>query len=116
MNLRHVCIALLLAGVALGANAQNSGPSEGSGPGGQGQGMEPGGGGGDQQHRRPPPEALDACQGKASGAACSFTGRRDETVSGTCFAPQSDLPLACRPAQRGGGKGQVGTGSSGQAK
>lgn len=57
-------------------------------------------------HRRgrrgPPSEALDACKGKASGDACSFESPRHGTVSGTCFAPKEDLPLACRPANRPG--------------
>ncbi len=46
---------------------------------------------------RPPKEALDACQGKKRDAACRFTGRRGETVQGTCFSPVADAPLACRP-------------------
>jgi hypothetical protein len=54
----------------------------------------------------PPDEAIAACQGKQSGASCSFTGRRGETLSGTCFAPPAAQssgntgtpPLACRPA------------------
>jgi hypothetical protein len=44
----------------------------------------------------PPPEALAACKSLASGATCEFSGPRG-TVSGTCFAPQQDMPLACRP-------------------
>jgi hypothetical protein len=44
----------------------------------------------------PPPEALAACNSLASDAACSFSGRRG-TVSGTCFAPQQGMALACRP-------------------
>jgi hypothetical protein len=45
----------------------------------------------------PPPEALAACQGKSSDAACSFT-HQGRTLEGTCFTPSRDLPLACRPA------------------
>ena len=46
---------------------------------------------------RPPPEAIQACEGMDSGEACAFTGRQGETLSGTCFTPASDKPLACRP-------------------
>lgn len=44
----------------------------------------------------PPPEALAACKSLASGAACGFTSPRG-AVTGTCFAPQQGLALACRP-------------------
>ncbi len=44
----------------------------------------------------PPPEALAACKSLASGAVCSFGGLRGD-VSGTCFAPQQGMALACRP-------------------
>ena len=44
----------------------------------------------------PPPEALAACKSLASGATCSFSGPRGD-VSGTCFAPQQGMALACRP-------------------
>ena len=101
-------------------------PNNQSGPGGNqgGPGMGQGGG---QQHKGPPPEAIQACQGKSSGAACSFTGRNGEALTGTCFAPpvggpgatgnqagatdssgapgtQGNRPLACRP-DRGGQSG-----------
>ncbi|PRQ03674.1 hypothetical protein ENSA5_13670 [Enhygromyxa salina] len=46
---------------------------------------------------RPPPEAVEACADKASGDACSFAGREGDTVDGSCFAPDADKPLACRP-------------------
>lgn len=45
----------------------------------------------------PPLEALKACEGKASGAACSFSPPHGGTLSGTCFSPSTDKPLACRP-------------------
>jgi hypothetical protein len=78
------------------------------------------------QHHGPPPEALAACAGKAAGAACGFTGRRNEALTGTCFAPQrregngaaqGALPLACRPnhgTQPQGGPGKPGQSSPGQ--
>jgi len=49
------------------------------------------------ERRGPPPEALAACKGASAGKACSFKGREDRTVKGTCFAPEG-RPLACRPA------------------
>ena len=101
-------------------------PSNQSAPGGNqgGPGMGQGGG---QQHKGPPPQAIEACQGKSAGSACSFTGRNGEALSGTCFAPpaggpgaagnqtgasnssgapgaQGNRPLACRP-DRGGQSG-----------
>ena len=55
---------------------------------------QPGQGGGP---RRPPPEALAACQGKAADAPCSFS-HEGRSMTGTCFTPASDKPLACKPA------------------
>lgn len=47
--------------------------------------------------RRGPPEAaLEACASSVQGDPCSFEGRRDEMVEGTCEA-RDDKPLACRP-------------------
>ena len=46
--------------------------------------------------RGPPPEAIEACSGQSEGASCSFTGRNDEQLSGTCFTP-GDNELACKP-------------------
>lgn len=53
----------------------------------------------------PPPEALDACRGKSNGAACYFSGRQNEALSGSCFTPPdaSGQP-ACRPDRGGPGK------------
>lgn len=68
----------------------------------------------------PPPEAIAACKGKTSGASCSFTGRQNETLNGTCDSPPEGPPgsssssssnssnsstsgvLACRPARPSG--------------
>ena len=44
----------------------------------------------------PPAEALAACKSLASGATCEFSGPQG-AVSGTCFAPQQGMALACRP-------------------
>ena len=65
---------------------------------------------GDQRggRRGPPPEAINACSGKSAGAACSFNGRNDEQLRGTCFSPQ-DNDLACKPDghdERGGQRSQ----------
>ncbi len=57
------------------------------------QGPPPGGG----QRMGPPPEAVAACKGKAAGDPASFTGRRGETVTGTCIQLENGV-LAARPA------------------
>ncbi len=61
-----------------------------------------------RRHRRPPREAMEACRGKTAGAACSFVGPRvGKKLTGTCFTPKADKPLACRPAnmpRRGPGR------------
>jgi hypothetical protein len=44
----------------------------------------------------PPPEAFTACDGKASGDACSVTCH-DHTMDGTCATPPNETKLACRP-------------------
>ncbi|TAL19946.1 MAG: hypothetical protein EPO01_14240 [Aquabacterium sp.] len=49
----------------------------------------------------PPPEAVAACQGKAAGTTVSFTGRRGDTLTGTCETRNG--VLAARP-NFGGGK------------
>ena len=48
------------------------------------------------EHRGPPEAALEACSTSVQGDPCSFEGRRDDTLEGTCEAPD-DKPLACRP-------------------
>jgi len=47
----------------------------------------------------PPPEAIEACADLAEGDTCSFTGRRNDEVKGTCMAPPQggDEELACAP-------------------
>ncbi len=58
--------------------------------------------------RQPPAIAIEACDGLTEGAACSFEGRRGETVEGQC-ATLGDV-LACKPdrppPRRGGRDGQ----------
>ena len=67
------------------------------------------GGGDDGQGRRPPPppqEALDACDGQAENATCSFT-LEGETRAGVCMpGPSPELPLACRPEGHEGNRGE----------
>lgn len=46
--------------------------------------------------RKAPPAALEACSSLVEGDPCSFTGRRDEEIQGSCFAPP-EKTLACRP-------------------
>ena len=59
------------------------------------------------QRRGPPAEAVEACAQARSGDACSFTSPRGD-VTGTCWAPDDDAPLACKPerGQRGERRGQ----------
>lgn len=46
----------------------------------------------------PPPEAIEACETLQVDDVCSFEGRDDELLTGTCMeGPRSDLPLACAP-------------------
>ena len=45
----------------------------------------------------PPPEALAACRGQSAGTGCRFTGRRGETLDGSCFLPPGSSEPACRP-------------------
>ncbi len=56
--------------------------------------------------RGPPQVAFDACASSTEGDTCSFSGRNDEQLSGTCFLPHG-RELVCRPdghEERQGGK------------
>lgn len=141
MKLNKIQIASILLGFATVASAQTSpfssvaggdgqsriqvaqAGNNQTGPGASGQGNQGapgmGQGGGQQQRKGPPPQAIEACKGKSSGAVCSFTGRNNQTVNGSCFAPppaggqtsapnssgasgaQGNHPPACRPQQGG---------------
>lgn len=70
--------------------------------------------GDDQEGMRkgPPPEALAACNGKASGASCSFVGRRGEQLSGTCFKPPAGGPPQGSQSQSGNGRPAPGSGNA----
>jgi hypothetical protein len=69
----HVLIPLGLVAVVSSARASVSAPPPG-----------------------PPAEAFSACEGKASGDACTVQ-LRDRAVSGTCDTPPGESRLACRP-------------------
>ncbi|MBL0143772.1 MAG: hypothetical protein IPP91_17115 [Betaproteobacteria bacterium] len=120
-----VAIALCcLSAISAFAQVQGGGMGEGQPGAKQGnQGTGSGGQGGGGHHHGPPPEAIDACNGKASGAACSFIGRQNKQLTGTCFSPpprdagqsqgtpaasnsagQDKRPMACRPNRGGPGK------------
>ncbi len=46
----------------------------------------------------PPPEATEACAELSEGDACSFTGRRNDEITGTCMTlPNGNEGLACAP-------------------
>jgi hypothetical protein len=116
MKQSNLITALILAGMTTIAIAQTSNPPEGNnGQGGQGMGGQSGSGmgpGNGEHPHRPPPQAIEACKNKASGAACSFVGRENQTRTGTCFAPpEGNHPLACRPDH--GAKGGQGAGGQG---
>lgn len=49
--------------------------------------------------RKPPREAIDACTQLKSGASCSFE-HRSRSMTGVCFTPKSDRPLACKPSKK----------------
>ena len=57
----------------------------------------------ENKHHKPPQAALDACKDQAEKSTCQFTGRNNETVTGTCKTPRnndSDASLVCRPEHR----------------
>jgi hypothetical protein len=97
--MRKTYVILMFAGLTTGVFAQTTAPQAG----------EKGG----REHKGPPPAAIAACKGLASGAGCSFVGRENQNLSGTCFSPRTDRPLACRPPQgakgsKGGAEGKKG--------
>ena len=57
-----------------------------------------------QRRRGPPQVAIDACSERSEGDACSFTGRGDRNLEGTCFAPPQGDQIACRPANHESGR------------
>jgi len=95
MTRTRILAATLFGALSLSLHAQQPG----GGQGGAGAPNGPGGG----PRRGPPPEAIEACNGKAAGTACSFTGREGRQVSGSCFSPPAHAdareapPMACKP-------------------
>jgi hypothetical protein len=45
----------------------------------------------------PPAQAREACSNSSAGDSCSFSGRRGDSVEGTCIVPRSEDGLACAP-------------------
>jgi hypothetical protein len=65
---------------------------------------------GDQRktpRRGPPPEALEACTDAQEGVSCSFIGRRDKTVTGTCEFKRDDLVCVPEHRRRRGGPSEI---------
>ncbi|MTW21552.1 hypothetical protein [Allochromatium palmeri] len=75
-NAMMALLVLLLAGLATTASAR-PGPGDG--------------------RRGPPPEAIAACNSKSTNDSCSFTGRHDDTITGTCITPPDSDQFACVP-------------------
>jgi len=55
-------------------------------------------GSGQQNGRKPSQAAIDACANLAENSSCSFIGRNQNTVSGSCSVPPGSSQLACKPA------------------
>ncbi len=83
-------MAMMLIAYPCSVRAQggpSGSPSEGKGPDGGG---PPGPSSGPP---KPPPEAYKACEGKSAGATGQMTGRRGETVTGTCETMDGQMVL-----------------------
>ena len=93
MKIRHIIIANILFSSLFMAAAQAEDGQQGQRDG----------------RRGPPQVALDACVAKVAGDACTFNGRNNEELTGTCFEP-GERELACRPEghdrRQGGQRGQ----------
>ena len=70
----------------------------------------------DRGHWAPPQAAFDACAKNKQGDTCSFKGREDRTISGTCQVPRAGAgsgsgsatpsgALVCRPHHHDHGAG-----------
>jgi hypothetical protein len=55
-------------------------------------------GNGQQNGHQLPQAAMDACANLVENSSCSFIGRNQNTVSGTCGTPPNSTQLACMPA------------------
>lgn len=56
-------------------------------------------------HKRhhPPQAAFDACKNSTESATCQFTGRENQTISGTCATPpnaEEKSTLVCKPDRK----------------
>ncbi|MEQ9462653.1 MAG: hypothetical protein RJQ10_03245 [Haliea sp.] len=70
-------------------------------------------GGGQGARRGPPPEAYEACADLAAGDSCTMTGRRGDTLEGSCIVPSEDeSSVVCAP--EGGPGDERDSGRSGQ--
>jgi hypothetical protein len=66
-------------------------------------------------HMKPPQAAFDACAKSKQGDTCSFAGKSNQTINGTCQVPRhhaagSDATLVCHGPHHdhGGGSGSGG--------
>ena len=84
---------LCIPGLALSGGSHDHSSSNGRNQGSQHSSES----GSQKNHKKPPKEAMQACQNSASGDSCTFSGKNKESVSGTCFSPESSAPLACKP-------------------
>ncbi len=57
-----------------------------------------GGNGNGNTRHDPPQAALDACASLQVDSTCSFNGRNNHTVNGSCQTPQSSSQLVCVPS------------------
>jgi hypothetical protein len=55
--------------------------------------------------RMPPQAAIDACKGKAEGAAVSFTGRQGNSINAQCRTVEGQLVAVPERGQFGGRRG-----------
>jgi hypothetical protein len=51
----------------------------------------------EREKGKPPQEAITACEGKSAGSSCEMTGRRGETLNGTCADTPDGKYFACKP-------------------
>jgi hypothetical protein len=66
---------------------------------------------GRRERRGPPAVAIEACTDAAAGDSCSFIGRRDDELTGTCESRREMIVCVpeghdARHRQRGGDRGE----------
>jgi hypothetical protein len=66
--------------------------------------------GGERGERRgPPPEAYEACADLTAGDSCEMTGRRGDSMQGSCIVPsEEEDTLVCAPEGGPGGESESG--------